>query len=181
MKYEFHGMSTNNEPVDNEFTEVTENLFILNKPFNVELDNKEVELYLYIEAIYKENYDDKNNLITIGIVPSFNSLSEKHQQDILNQYDITEDREKIKEDKYWLLSDIISYGFSVTLHTELVSDNTFEHKLQSAKAVHSAVTGLIGFELDHMVNRIGNTGWDFLDEYCNDIDILQLALERYKS
>ena len=61
----------------------------------------------------------------------------------------------------------------------VTNENEVEHVIKSAKATYTAVTGLIGFELDKMRNRIGNTGWDLLDEYCNDADILQVALNRY--
>lgn len=38
---------------------------------------------------------------------------------------------------------------------------------------------LIGFELDRYVNRIGNTGWDFLSDYCEDQDLIKLAIARF--
>lgn len=30
------------------------------------------------------------------------------------------------------------------------------------------------------LNRTGNTGWDFLSDYCEGADLLKLAMDRYK-
>lgn len=170
-KYTFDNMSTNCEPQDNEFTELDNEITIANRPFKVELENKEVELYLYIECLDMSEYDNSHDyVITMGVVPAFKDLSEKHQENILSQYSI-EDRERIKADNLQLIEDTYNYGYYVPLHSVTVT-NEVEHAMKSAKATHGAVTGLIGIELDKMRNRIGNTGWDMLDDYCNDVDIL---------
>lgn len=180
-KYSFDGMSTNCEPQDNEFTELDYEITIANRPFKVELENKEVELYLFIEYLNMSEYDNsQEHIITMGVVPAFKDLSEKNQEGILSQYCVEGDREKVKADNLLLIEDTYNYGYYVPLHSVTVTnENEVEHVIKSAKAVHTAVTGLIGFELDKMRNRIGNTGWDMLDEYCNDVDILQVALSRY--
>lgn len=174
MKYNFSTMSTDHEPNEKNFTEVSENTYICSEPIKVNLD-REIELYLFIEGIDKTYTDDIHNIISIGVIPSFNSLSKKGQQSILEQYD-NEDVEKI--DDLQILYDILSYGYRVTLHEETVLDEQFMYKLNSAKAVYPVISGLIGFELDKRINAIGNTGWDFLDDYCNDRDLLQLALNK---
>ena len=40
---------------------------------------------------------------------------------------------------------------------------------------------LRGFYLDKIQNLIGNSGWDYLNEYINGIDATKVALDRYKA
>jgi hypothetical protein len=120
----------------------------------------------------------KEHIITIGVVPAFESLTEKHQEDILSQF-MEEDRVFYKNNTDALLFDIILYGFGITLRNETVENpEDVEDKVNSAIAVRHAVSGLIGFELDRYVNRIGNTGWDFLANYCNDEDLTANAMAK---
>lgn len=183
MTYEFNGISTEqfNEQDRELFNEYYDNTLISKETFTVELESKDIQLHLYIQDIDMAEYDDtKEHVIEIGVVPDFESLSEKHQEDILSQF-IEEDREYFKNNTGELLSDIIQYGLGVTLRCETVENpEDVEDKINSAIAVRYAITGLIGFELDRYVNRIGNTGWDMLNEYCCDVDSLQTALARYK-
>ena len=185
MTYEFNGISTEqfNEQDKQNFIEYDygENLLIEKTSFTVELENKDIQLHLYIQDIDMAEYDDTNeHIIEIGVVPDFESLSEKHQEDILSQF-IEEDREYYKNNTDSLLPDIIQYGFGITLRSETVENpEDVEDKVNSAIAVRYAVSGLIGFELDRYVNLIGNTGWDMLNESCCDVDIIQTVLARYK-
>lgn len=187
MTYEFNGISTEqfNEEDKQNFIEYDygENILIEKSSLTVELENKDVQLYLYINDIDMAEYDDTNeHVIEIGVVPDFESLSEKHQEDILSQFSLEEDREYYKNNTASLLPEIISYGLGITLRCETIENpEEVENKINSAIAVRYAVTGLIGFELDRYVNRIGNTGWDMLNEYCCDVDSLQTALTRYKA
>ena len=184
MKYEFDGISTESpvEPNTNEFYEIYDRILIEKKPFTVELDDKEVELHLFIDDTDMAEYEDtENHIITIGVVPAFKSLSKDHQDDILSQYDMDDDKEQLKNDTEWQLGDAISYGFGLPLRTVTVTNpDDVEYTIKSAIAVRHAVSGLIGFELDRCMNRIGNTGWDFLADYCTDKDLLQMAMARFE-
>ena len=179
-KYEFSGMSTDNYTDIKEFIEYQDNgLMIETVPFIVELENKEVELYLYIEDLDMAEFDTTtDHVISIGVIPSFDSLSEKNKEAILDQF-MPEDRERMLEDKEGLLFDIFLYGMHVSLKAETVDESEAEHKVQSAIACRHAVSGLIGFDLDRYQNRIGNTGWDFLSSYCEDKDLVKTALARF--
>lgn len=185
MTYEFNGISTEqfNEQDKQNFIEYDygEKYLIEKSSLTVELENKDVQLHLYIRDIDMSEYEDTNeHIIEIGVVPSFESLSEKHQEDILSQF-MEEDREYFKNNTGSLLPEIIFYGLGITLRCETVENpEDVEDKINSAIAVRYAITGLIGFELDRYVNRIGNTGWDMLNEYCCDVDSLQTVLARYK-
>lgn len=179
MKYEFAGMSTEQYEDIKEFIEYHDNgLIIETVPFTVELEDKEVELYLYIEDLDMAEFDTvTDHIVSIGVIPSFDSLSEKNKESILNQF-MPEDRERMLEDKEGLLFDIFLYGFHIGLRCETIKEEDAEKTVESAIAVRRAVSGLIGFELDRHMNRVGNTGWDFLDSYCTDKDLLQMALAR---
>ena len=185
MKYEFSGMTTEQDLTGydkyNDFYELYETVLIEKTPFTVELDNKEVKLHLVINDTDMADFDDStDHIVSVGVIPDFESLSEKNQDSILSQYSEHEQIE-LKQDKAQLLYDIFEYGFNITLKSETVKDpNKVDYKINSAIATRYAVSGLIGFELDRYVNRIGNTGWDLLDSSCNDADLLNTALARHK-
>ena len=183
-QYKFSTMTTeqfNEKDMDN-FTNHYDTIWISKEPFKVELDTKEIELHLFIEYLdMSECIADCNTQeISIGVIPTFNSLSDKHKNDLLRQFP-EEDREQYKANPTSLLYDILVYGFKITLHTETTEDlNKVDHLIKSAVAVSPCVSGLIGFDLDKMQNRIGNTGWDFLSDYCEGADLIELAMARYK-
>ena len=183
-QYKFSTMTTeqfNEKDMDN-FTNHYDTIWISKEPFKVELDTKEIELHLFIEYLdMSECIADCNTQeISIGVIPTFNSLSDKHKNDLLRQFP-EEDWEQYKANPTSLLYDIMCYGFKLTLHTETTEDlNKVDHLLKSAVAVSPCVSGLIGFDLDRMQNRIGNTGWDFLSDYCEGADLIELAMDRYK-
>lgn len=183
-QYKFSTMTAeqfNEQDMDN-FTNYFDTVWISKEPFKVQLDTKEIELHLFIEYLDMSEYtvDCNTQEISIGVIPTFDSLSNKHKNDLLSQF-AEEDREQYKANPTDLLYDIMTYGFNITLHTETTENvDDVDHLIKSAVAVSPCVRGLIGFDLDKMFNRIGNTGWDFLSDYCEGADLLQLAMDRYK-
>ena len=180
-KYEFNGISTNQYEDIKDFIEYQDQgLIIETVPFIVELEDKEVELHLYIEDLDMGEYgEDTGHVVSIGVIPAFDSLSKKSQDKILDQF-MPEDRASMLENKDSLLFDIFLYGMHVSLRSQTEEDeDKVEHLIKSAIAVRRGVSGLIGFELDRCQNLLGNTGWDFLDDYCCDKDLIQTALARY--
>ena len=184
MTYRFSTMTTeqfNEQDMDN-FTNHFDTIWISKEPFKVQLDTKEIELHLFIEYLdMSECIADCNTQeVSIGVIPTFDSLSDEHKNQILSQF-TAEDREQYKANPTALLYDIMCYGFKLTLHTETTEDlNKVDHLIKSAVAVSPCVSGLIGFDLDRMFNRIGNTGWDFLSDYCEGVDLIKLAMDRYR-
>ena len=178
-KFEFSGMSTEQYNDIKEFIEYQDNgLIIETVPFTVELEDKEIELYLYIEDLDMSEFDTiTDHIVSIGVIPSFDSLSEKNKESILDQF-MPEDRESMLEDKESLLFDIFLYGYHLALQSETVKEEDAEHAVESAIAVRHAVSGLIGFELDRRMNMIGSTGWDFLEDFCCDKSFITAALNR---
>ena len=182
-KYEFSDMKTNilTDKTKQEFEEYYSGLWINVHPFKVELDTKEVDLHIYINITDMSEFTDDSDecIVTLGVIPNFNSLTDTCQERILNQF-TEEDRERLLKDKEYLLMDILHYGYTVQLYNETVKSDNLMNTIDSAMAVSPCIKGLIGFELDRMVNRIGNTGWDLLRDFCEDIDFIKVALERYK-
>ena len=183
-QYKFSTMTTeqfNEKDMDN-FTNHYDTIWISKEPFKVQLDTKEIELHLFIEYLdMSECIADCNTQeISIGVIPTFNSLSDKHKNDLLRQF-TEEDREQYKANPTSLLYDILVYGLKITLHTETTEDlNKVDHLIKSAVAVSPCVSGLIGFDLDRMFNRIGNTGWDLLSDYCEGADLIELAMNKFR-
>ena len=183
-QYKFSTMTTeqfNEKDMDN-FTNHYDTIWISKEPFKVELDTKEIELHLFIEYLDMSEYtaDCNTQEISIGVIPTFDSLSDKHKNDLLRQFS-EEDREQYKANPTALLYDILVYGFKITLHIETTEDlNKVDHLIKSAVAVSPCVSGLIGFDLDKIQNRIGNTGWDLLSDYCEGADLIELAMDRYR-
>lgn len=182
-KYEFSSMKTNmlTDKTKQEFEEYHPNLWINTRPFKVELDTKEIDLHVYIDITDMSEFTDNSDeyIVTLGVIPSFNSLTDSCQEIILNQF-MDEDRERLLRDKEYLLMDILYYGYAIQLYNETVKSDNLRDTIDSAMAVSPCIKGLIGFELDRMVNRIGNTGWDLLRDFCEGIDSTRVALERYK-
>ena len=182
-KYKFSNMKTNMlaDKTKQEFKEYHSGLWINTHPFKVELDTKEVDLHLYIDITDMSEFTDDSDecMVTLGVIPGFNSLTDSCQETILNQF-TDEYRERLLKDKEYLLMDILYYGYTIPLHDETVKSDNLRNTIDSAMAVSPCIKGLIGFELDRTLNRIGNTGWDLLSNYCEDIDLIRVALERYK-
>lgn len=184
QQYKFSTMTAerfDEKNMDN-FTNHFDTIWISKEPFKVQLDTKEIELHLFIEYLDMSEYMENCNTqeISIGVIPTFNSLSDNNKNRILREYS-AEDQEQCKANPTALLYDILSYGFKLTLHTETTEDlNKVAHLIKSAVAVSPCVSGLIGFDLDKMQNRIGNTGWDFLSDYCEGADLIKLATDRYR-
>ena len=184
QQYKFSTMTTeqfNEQDMDN-FTNHFDTIWISKEPFKVQLDTKEIELHLFIEYLDMSEYtaDCNTQEISIGVIPTFDSLSDKNKNNILSKIK-AEDRKQYKANPTALLYDIMCYGFKLTLHTETTEDfNKVDYLIKSAVAVSPCVSGLIGFDLDRMFNRIGNTGWDFLSDYCEGADLVKLAMDKFR-
>ena len=182
-QYKFSAMMAerfNEQDMDN-FTNHFDTIWISKEPFTVELDTKKIRLHLFIEYLdMSECIADCNTQeVSIGVVPTFDSLSEEHKNQILSQY-TADEKERMLANPAALLYDILVYGYKIALHSETTEDlNKVDHLIKSAVAVSPCVSGLIGFDLDRVFNRIGNTGWDFLSNYCENANLVQLAMNKY--
>ena len=185
MKYKFDNISTQelDKQTCNNFESCYDDYTLINKePFTVELDTKDIELHVYIRHIDIREFtdDDSSQVVQLGVIPSFNSLSKENQDELLNQF-MQDDRDYYMSNPNLLFDDIIGYGYTVELHCETTQDlSKVDYLIKSAMAISPCISRLIGFELDKTINRIGNTGWDYLSGYCEDKDIIKTAINRYK-
>lgn len=186
MKYEFDNITTNEldkQTFNNFENSYDDHIFINKKPFTVELDTKDIELHVYIQHIDMREFTDDDNLqvVQLGVIPSFTSLSKENQDELLNQF-MQDDRDYYMSNPNLLFDDIIGYGYTVELHRETTQDlNKVDYLIKSAMAASPSVSRLIGFELDKIINRIGNTGWDYLSSYCENKDLIKIVNNRYKN
>lgn len=181
-KYNFCGFSTDKltNETKNIFIERYDNILIKKYPFKVSLETKEIDVYTYIEVTDISEYieDDNKYIVTLGIIPSFDSLTKDHKEDILYQFS-DDNQEYILQHKEQLLNDMLNYGFYIPLHSTTVEPDMLEYTINSAMAVHHCIERLIGFDLNKTINEIGHTGWDFLSDYCEGVDLMKLAMDRY--
>lgn len=75
--------------------------------------------------------------------------------------------------------DIFSYGCAVLMGTENVNSDVIEDVyINEIATITGSIDRLRGFYLDKYQNRIGSTGWDYLEDYINGEDAVQKALNR---
>lgn len=114
--------------------------------------------------------DDKELVLELKLVPEFKSLSPKYQSSVLSCCGIEEAEVNAL--------DVSSYGCNVLLASEECKYDELDEKLEAIANVFESINSLRGFYLDRYVNRIGNTGWDYLNGFINDEDYIQTALGR---
>jgi hypothetical protein len=86
--------------------------------------------------------------------------------------------------------DLYDYGCYVVMGRELLEGvkgdtpmetEVVQDKIKAAVASMTCFGGMCGFYLDRYQNRIGSTGWDYLADWCQDIDFCTAALDRWKA
>ena len=147
-------------------------------------DDREVEFKLVVQAedLYGLCGEDscKGQVeIEVLLVPLAKYCSEK----TLKRANTDEDRPTDEQDLY-------DYGCYVVMDRELLEGiegdtpldtEEVKDKIKAAVASMSFYGGTCGFSLDRYQNLIGNTGWDYLNEWCKDIDMAKVAIERWKN
>lgn len=134
-----------------------------------------VEVYDIHEMTGKE-VDEYS--VSLLLVPTLNSLNPQKKQNVLDQSCIDEDEAT--------MYDIVSYGIRVTLGAETIKQNgkywdecePLQEALNAIANVYDTVNSLLGFYLDKYVNRIGNDGWDLLQDFINGVDFIKARLNR---
>ena len=185
-----------------EFEECCEMIVFKDKNWTAILSEKEIKLNLVCEAIDMdgatgETMDGYPIMLACAIMVDSKDMSKKYKKEvsqsmesstIFDAYEysggvtvnhtlnsITEVKPvshtnakcKIIDDKKW--------GKEVWCETT-------DDALQYAKDIYSskaeALFGLVGFVLDQPINRIGNTGWDILEQQALAIDYIQKRLNQ---
>jgi hypothetical protein len=147
-------------------------------------DDREVEFKLLVQAedlygLCGDKSCEGQVDIEMLLVPLAKYCSEK----TLKRANSDEGRQTDEQDLY-------DYGCYVVMGRELLKGvegdtpldtEVVENKIKAAVASFTAFGGMCGFYLDRYQNRIGNTGWDYLNEWVKDIDMAKVAIERWKA
>jgi len=138
--------------------------------------------YKYVIEIQDGNtWDGEDDyFIDLMVVPTYDSLGNKHKKCVLEYGSV----EECDVNTY----DVVTEGFSLSIGSKsLLTDGIpmDEHEgvlsvLDSIASVFELINSMRGFYFDRYVNRMGNTGWDFLNDYINDIPFTDSLMKRYK-
>lgn len=83
-KYKFSSIETNilTNNTRQEFKEYSTGPWINTHPFEIELDTKEIDLHVYIDITDMSEFTDDSDerMVTLGVIPSFNSLTDSCQK-----------------------------------------------------------------------------------------------------
>jgi len=95
-------------------------------------------------------------LISVDAAKLPKYLTTKHKKDVANCMGITT--------KQITVSDVAQYGLSAPLDSfTVLTEKELQDKLTDIDTKLPAYGTLCGFYFDKVVNRIGNTGWDFIN------------------
>ena len=143
--------------------------------YKVELDDREVEFRLCVSATdyYEMCGDDElagQVAVDIELVPLPSAFDKSKLESIARSCGVDVDEVT--------LSDIRGYGCYLRLAGEVLEGLDDKTKMASDELLDKVRTAtyffdmfggiMIGFALDRRQNVIGNTGWDFLEEYITD-------------
>lgn len=189
--YEFGNVSTEldafklDDHVENTYNDGARWLLWSKSTYKCYLDDKEIEFKLVVQAddLYGLCGDPlcKGNVeVELYLVP----LAKCCNEAMLKRANDDEDRPTDEQD-------LFDYGCRILMGRVSLDDikddepletETVKHTVHSAVAVMSAYGGMCGFYLDRYQNRVGSTGWDYLEEWCGDgTDACRAALSRWKA
>ena len=186
MKHEIFGISTDMDIKFDEKFEVIydsgETMVAQSKETFTHEDDGLKFNYKYVIEIQDGNTCDGEDdyFIDLMVVPTYDSLGNKHKKCVLEYGSVEECDVNIY--------DVVTEGFSLSIGSKsLPTDGTpmDEHEgvlsvLDSIASVFELINSMRGFYFDRYVNRMGNTGWDFLNDYINDIPFTDSLMKRYK-
>lgn len=168
MENSIFGITFNGVPtkVNTKFNEVyfeDDNAFFESKDtFTHEDDGLTFNYKYVIEAVWCEG----KIYYSLFLVPCADSLNKGKRLSVADCCGVEEDEISIY--------DICSYGCNVCMGTEVVDNENIEDTyLDKVSSVYKVIDSLRGFYLDKYVNRIGNTGWDMLDDFINGNDFIK--------
>lgn len=189
MKYNFAGVSTDCDSctLEDKFIEQGndggEAYYVSKQTFNHVEDGLSFRYKYAVEVVDLREFCDENKVsVNLFIVPTLLSLSKKNRDSILSDFgcDIP---------KCDLTPDILRFGCGVCLGGEAFEageDDSWEDVdgvrecLNGIANIFETINAMRGFWLDRIQNGMGNTGWDFLNDYINDKPFMEAAFQRYR-
>ena len=137
-------------------------------------DFEEGNLNFKYKYVIEADYCDGDIYYAFYLVPMPESLYKDKLESVLAYSDI--DAEDCS------IYDVRSYGLGVLFgSTKTNGKNVNEDTIDAIANAMPTMDRLRGFYLDKIQNLIGNSGWDYLNEYINGIDATKVALDRYKT
>ena len=191
MKYEFGNVSIElddfklDDHVENNYNDGECWLLWSKSTYKCYLDEKEVEFKLVVQAadLYGLCGDKRCKgkvEVELFLVP----LAKYCNEATLKKANGGDERPTDEQD-------LFDYGYRILMgrvsldgikDDEPLETETVKHTVQSAVAVLSAYGGMCGYYLDRYQNRVGSTGWDYLEDWCGDgTDACKAALDRWKA
>ena len=185
-----------------EIEEMGDYVAFKDKDWNAEIGDKEINLGLVCEATDMESavggFEDDKYPIRLGCTvmvspkdmsPRFKDKVNTYSDETPNIFDVYEYGGGVPATRF--LEGIT--GSEKTTAKCVQRDDEWgkrmwceseEDALQYAKDIYQsdaqAMFGLIGFLLDQPVNRIGNTGWDVVEQQAFNKDYIKAALSRHR-
>ena len=183
-KHNFSMISSNNDAdFDNEFTRLSEydgEMIAVSKGiYQCFLGSKTIKYRIGVEVMDSSEIPDNDEAeiyVSLFLVPAFTCLCKEKREAIMNSFGL--DAAAYKSDPDIYFHDAIEYGMTVLLEHRSYEYDALDldsrekvvtDVLGDIASTYSAITGMIGFWLDRCVNRIGETGWDWLRILCNGV------------
>lgn len=158
--------------------------YVSKERFSHEEDDYEFDYRFVVEVCHMNQFDEnsKDIYVQLYLVPTFDSLCRDKQESIADSigYTVDEMLNFVKEgNDYDLCRDVAEYGCSILFGNETCyTDEEVTEKLTAVANVFELMNRMRGFHLDKYVDRIGNTGWDALDEFINNESMFDKVVAR---
>ncbi len=184
MKHEIFGIATDKDiKFDEKFEVIYDNSDTMvaqsKETFTHEDDGLNFNYKYVIEIINGNTWNGEDDyFVDLMVVPTYDSLGNEHKKTLLEYGSVEECDVNIY--------DVVTEGFSLSIGCKSLPTNDTpmdEHEgllsvLDSIASVFETINSLRGFYFDKYVNRIGNTGWDFLNDFINDIPFIDSLNKR---
>jgi hypothetical protein len=134
-----------------------------------------------IEEVFgiEEDFEDPPLTIDIYMVPVLDSLSDESISDIMSAYGWEGEWKNFETDFIEYIIVEAGYGMRMDGSGDLIRYEDMDKEFFNAANAITAIDGLFGFYMDQVVNGIGTTNWDLLEERLGVIDnAFSVSLER---
>ena len=139
------------------------------------------EGYLIKEIFGIDPYDFEDQPLSIDIymVPTLDSLSDETISDIMSAYGWEGEWKNFETDFIEYIIVEAGYGMRMDGSEDLIRYEDMDKEFFNAANAITAIDGLFGFYMDQVVNGIGTTNWDLLQERLEIIDnAFSVSLDR---
>lgn len=195
-KHNFAGVSSNGDAsFENEFKTIYDNdcefTAVSKEEYQCYLGSKTINYRICIQIQDGAEFDSDGKMyVSLYLVPCYRSLHKNNREELKSSYIegyLGDEKYGSKNDLNGYFYDAVSYGYYVVLYNDSIEydgyedyDNKKDKILEDCANTYQGITGLIGFHLDRYQNRIGETGWDYLRRFCNNVKMQTILREKMK-